>query len=63
MAILGWLLVTLGGAFFGFGGVVLLFVGSQFSGRFCFEAFIPMTIGAVLLYASYTNVPFKVIAL
>lgn len=61
MAFIGWLIVTLGGAFFGFGGLILLFIGNQFSGRFCFEALIPLAIGAALLYASYSNVPFKVI--
>ena len=60
MAVLGWLLVTFVGAFFCIGGVVLLFVGNAFSGRFCFEALIPMAIGAALVYASYASVPFTV---
>lgn len=60
MAVLGWLLVTIAGLFFGFGGVVLLLVGSQFSGRFCYESLFPLGIGAALLYASYAHVPFTV---
>lgn len=60
MAVLGWLIVTLAGLFFGFGGIVLLFVGNAFSGRFCFEALIPVGIGAALLYASYSSIPFTV---
>lgn len=63
MAILGWLVITLAGVFFGVGGFLLMFLGNAFSGRFCFEALIPVAIGAALLYASYASVPFKVIAL
>lgn len=60
MAVIGWLIITFAGAFFCIGGLVLLFIGNAFSGRFCFEALIPMGIGAALVYASYTHMPFTV---
>lgn len=63
MAVIGWLIITLAGAFFGVGGAALFFLGNAFSGRFCFEALIPICISAALFYASYANVPFKVVAL
>lgn len=60
MAVIGWLIVTLAGLFFGVGGIVLMFLGNAFSGRLCFEALIPTCIGAALLYASYSYFPFTV---
>ena len=58
MAVIGWLIVTGFSAFFGIGGILLFFVGNAFSGRLCYEALIPVAIGAALLYASYTHFPF-----
>lgn len=60
MAVIGWLLVTGFGVFFGVGGLLLLIVGSQFNGRFNAECLIPVVIGAALLYASYIDIPFTV---
>ena len=60
MAVIGWLIITGFGVFFGIGGLLLLIVGGQFNGRFNVECLIPVAIGAALLYASYTHIPFTV---
>ncbi|MNE37637.1 hypothetical protein D3C80_1314960 [compost metagenome] len=60
IVVIGWLFFLLGGGAFTLAGVVILFLGNAFSGRFSAECLIPFVIGGLLLWGAYESNPFVV---
>lgn len=61
MAMVGWFIVCIIALLCTVGTILILVLGSAFSGRFQWEGLLPAAIATVLWYIAYNHAPFTVV--